>query len=124
MNIKVLKMSGEFTFFNPAKRDKTAGVFLLYDDGSGKLTLIIDEAGHMYHLALYYKIRHAFGLTLAQCIGGGRYRERSLRSTRPDAAWAVNDDCSLMDKKRTIPSELLEQIALIITNNATWYYAS
>ncbi|MBT5338246.1 hypothetical protein HN858_01620 [Candidatus Falkowbacteria bacterium] len=124
MNVKAVKKSGEIRFFNPTMRDKTNGVFLLYDDGSGKLTLIIDEAGHMFHLAPFYKIKKALGFTLEQCIGGGRYRERSLRTMRQDAAWAVNNDCSLTDRERVIPPELLKQIALIITNNATWYFAS
>ena len=124
MNVKVLKPNGTVTFFNPQNRDAIKGLFLVFNEGNDRLILIIDEAGHMFHLAPFYKIKKALGLTLAQCIGGGEYRKRELRSTHIEAAWAIIDNCSLTDRHRSISSAMLEEIAQIITNGDTWFFSS
>jgi len=116
METRVLKSSGEFKEFNPGKRERVEGLFLVYRKGED-LALFIDESGKMFHLALRAAVKKMFELPDSDIVGAGRYRFRESRFMHSDKPWGVGVEKGLY---KELTADLLGEVARKICDGEAW----
>lgn len=116
MEARALKSNDRFCEFDPDKRERTEGVFLVYRRGE-KNILFVDESGKMFHLAFRVAVKKAFGLTENDIVGAGRYHFRETRFMHSDKLWSVSVERGAY---KDLSVELFDEVARKICNGEAW----